>query len=93
MIFSQIRNADSISADPDRIRSQISDNISLMEELKHKEGVLLSVKEQAREIMEKAKLNDTAVDGNFVYRIRFRRFDISFTDDFSFRYQCEDRSS
>uniref|UniRef100_A0A915B3J8 Microtubule-actin cross-linking factor 1 n=1 Tax=Parascaris univalens TaxID=6257 RepID=A0A915B3J8_PARUN len=57
----QIRNPDPVSADPERIRSQICDNIALMEELKRKEGALESVKESARGILEQAKPNDAAI--------------------------------
>ncbi|KHN76670.1 Dystonin [Toxocara canis] len=57
----QIRHPDPVSADPERIRSQICDNMALMEELRHKEGALRSVKESAREILEQARPNDAAV--------------------------------
>lgn len=53
-----------MSADPERIRSQICDNIALMEELKRKEGALESVKESARGILEQAKPNDAAIAGS-----------------------------
>uniref|UniRef100_A0AAF5PYW1 GAR domain-containing protein n=2 Tax=Wuchereria bancrofti TaxID=6293 RepID=A0AAF5PYW1_WUCBA len=55
----QIRNPEPILADPERIKSQIMDNRSLMEQLKHKEGILRSVKENAHEILVQAKPNDT----------------------------------
>uniref|UniRef100_A0A0N5AJF6 GAR domain-containing protein n=1 Tax=Syphacia muris TaxID=451379 RepID=A0A0N5AJF6_9BILA len=57
----QIRNPDPVSADPERIRSQISDNMALKEELKLKEGALQSVKESADVILKQAKSNDPAV--------------------------------
>ncbi|KAK6106184.1 Spectrin repeat family protein [Brugia pahangi] len=55
----QIRNPEPILADPERIKSQIMDNRSLMEQLKHKESILRSVKENAHEILVQAKANDT----------------------------------
>ncbi|EFO27979.2 spectraplakin [Loa loa] len=55
----QIRNPEPIQSDPERIKSQIIDNLSLMEQLKHKEGVLRSVKENAYEILMHAKPSDT----------------------------------
>lgn len=62
--FFQIRNPDPVSSDPERIRSQISDNLALKEELKLKEGALQSVKESAEVILKQAKPNDPAVAGN-----------------------------
>ncbi|MCP9258009.1 hypothetical protein DINM_001173 [Dirofilaria immitis] len=55
----QIRNLEAIPADLERIKSQIVDNRSLMEQLKHKESVLRSVKKNAQEILMQAKPNDT----------------------------------
>lgn len=59
----QVRNPEPLSADLERIKSQIMDNFALMEQLKHKEGVLKSVKENAREILAHAKPNDAAGAG------------------------------
>lgn len=39
------------------------DNRSLMEQLKHKEGILKSVKENAEEILANAKPNDAGAAG------------------------------
>uniref|UniRef100_A0A0R3RSE7 GAR domain-containing protein n=1 Tax=Elaeophora elaphi TaxID=1147741 RepID=A0A0R3RSE7_9BILA len=57
-IAMQIRNPEPILADPERIKSQIMDNRSLMEQLKHKEGILRSVKENAEEILVHRKSSD-----------------------------------
>ncbi|VDN02146.1 unnamed protein product [Thelazia callipaeda] len=56
----QIRNAEAVPADLERIKSQIGENRLLMEQLKHKESVLKSVKESAKEILARAKQNDSA---------------------------------
>ncbi|VBB27153.1 unnamed protein product [Acanthocheilonema viteae] len=55
----QIRNPEPILADPERIKLQIMDNRSLMEQLKHKDGILRSVKENAEEILVHANSNDS----------------------------------
>lgn len=60
-----MRNPEPISADPERLRSLISDNQALMQHLKHKESTLQSVKESAREILAHAKPNDLSAAGVF----------------------------
>lgn len=62
----QIRNPEAIPIDLERIKSQIMDNRSLAEQLKHKEGVLRSVKENAKEILLHARPNDTVSAGTII---------------------------
>ncbi|KAK0426456.1 hypothetical protein QR680_009719 [Steinernema hermaphroditum] len=57
----QIRNADPISARPQTLKRQISDNEALIDSLRQKQGALEAMQQSAAEIVTQAKPNDPAV--------------------------------